>query len=89
MIADEHGILPFTSHTITMEHSVPQRSEEWYQLRRELVVTASRFGDAVGVGRGKPYHFYRYTKSVSESASDLFASNSYTTNHAVQLNVDA
>ena len=42
-----------------MEHPVEQRSTEWYRLRQELVVTASKFGDAVGVGRGKPYDFYR------------------------------
>jgi len=36
---------------------VEQRTVAWHQLRRSVCVTASRFGDAVGVGRGKPYHF--------------------------------
>jgi len=36
---------------------VDQRSTAWYELRRSLCVTASSFGDAIGVGHGKPYHF--------------------------------
>lgn len=63
-----------------MEHKVPQRSEEWYQLRRELVVTASKFGDAVGVGRGKPYHFYRSLLEV-----DTGSEESPYTRHGVEM----
>ena len=34
-----------------------QRSREWFQLRKSLLLTASRFADAIGVGTGKPYDF--------------------------------
>lgn len=42
-----------------MEHHVRQRSQEWYNLRKGKVVTGSRFADAIGVGKGKPYDFLR------------------------------
>ncbi|XP_045156240.2 uncharacterized protein LOC123522840 [Mercenaria mercenaria] len=42
-----------------MEHNVKQRSERWFELRTGMVVTASRFADAIGVGKGKPYDFLR------------------------------
>jgi len=34
-----------------------QRSGEWFQFRRSLLLTASRFGDAIGLGMGRPYDF--------------------------------
>lgn len=40
-----------------MEHQVKQRTPEWFDLRRHVVVTASCIADAVGGGRGKPYDF--------------------------------
>lgn len=46
-----------------MEHKVKQKSEEWYKLRKTVYLTASQFGDAVGVGRGKPYDFFKYIVS--------------------------
>ena len=36
-----------------------QRSEEWFELRGCVALTASRFGEALGVGRGRPYDFLR------------------------------
>ncbi|KAL8608832.1 hypothetical protein ACOMHN_034777 [Nucella lapillus] len=42
-----------------MEHRVKQRSQEWLKLRRSVTLTASQFGDAVGVGKGKPFHFFQ------------------------------
>jgi len=39
------------------ELPVDQRTEAWHHLRRSVCITASCFGDAIGVGRGKPYHF--------------------------------
>ena len=39
------------------EIDVKQRSAKWFELRQSVLLTASKFGDAVGVGRGKPYHF--------------------------------
>ena len=40
-----------------MEIDVLQGSKEWFELRYSLGLTASKFGDALGVGRGKPYDF--------------------------------
>jgi hypothetical protein len=42
-----------------MEHNVKQRSEKWFELRRGMVVTASRFADAIGAGKGKAYDFLK------------------------------
>lgn len=39
------------------EIHVQQRSARWFELRQSVLLTASRFGDAIGVGRGKPYDF--------------------------------
>ena len=36
---------------------VTQRSDEWFELRNSVSLTASQFGDALGVGRGRPAHF--------------------------------
>jgi hypothetical protein len=40
-----------------MEIDVRQKSDEWFELRNSLGLTASKFGEALGVGRGKPYDF--------------------------------
>ena len=43
---------------VGVEHKrARQRTEEWFRLRASCVLTASQFGDAVGVGRGRPIHF--------------------------------
>ena len=41
------------------EICVRQRSEEWFELRSCVALTASRFGEALGVGRGRPDDFLR------------------------------
>ncbi|XP_046350520.2 uncharacterized protein LOC124131345 [Haliotis rufescens] len=41
-----------------IEHKVQQRSLEWFSLRRNTLITASQFGDVIGVGRGKPFDFF-------------------------------
>jgi hypothetical protein len=41
-----------------MEHKIRQCSKEWHELRQQVPLTASQFGDAVGVGKGKPFHFF-------------------------------
>ena len=40
-----------------VEVDVSQGSEEWFELRQCVVITASRFGEALGCGKGKPFHF--------------------------------
>ena len=42
-----------------MEHRVKQRSHEWLKLQKSVPLTASQFADAVGVGVGKPFHFFQ------------------------------
>ncbi|XP_076466040.1 uncharacterized protein LOC143297525 [Babylonia areolata] len=42
-----------------MEHRVKQRSEEWFKLRQTVMLTSSQFADAVGVGKGRPFHFFQ------------------------------
>lgn len=49
-----------------MEHRVKQRSAEWFKLRKSVPLTASQFADAVGVGKGKPFHFLQ---SIVEKTS--------------------
>lgn len=41
-----------------MELNTTQRSEDWLDIRRSLLVTASRFADATGLGLGRPYHYF-------------------------------
>lgn len=41
-----------------MESKVQQRSKEWFQIRKSVFLTSSKFGDALGVGMGKPYDFF-------------------------------
>lgn len=41
-----------------MEIHVEQRSPEWFQLRQSVSITASNFGEAIGVGRGRPYDYF-------------------------------
>ncbi|XP_069138500.1 uncharacterized protein [Argopecten irradians] len=46
-----------------MEIDVKQRSKEWFQERKNVILTASRFGEALGVGRGRPFDFLSYLLS--------------------------
>ena len=43
-----------------MEVNVKQRTEEWFDERKAVLLTASRFGDAMGIGRGKPFDFLNH-----------------------------
>lgn len=55
-----------------MEIDVKQRSEEWFRERNKLVLTASRFGEALGVGRGRPFDYlcYLVQSETDEADSD-------------------
>jgi len=48
------------------EIKVDQNSAEWLELRQTVCLTASHFGDAIGVGVGKPYDFLRHLLSPVE-----------------------
>jgi len=65
------------------EIPVEQRSEVWYQLRHSVCVTASCFGDAIGVGRGLPYHFLQ---SLLEPQCD--DEDTVYTRHGLSLEAD-
>ncbi|CAI9733850.1 XP_029646454.1uncharacterized protein LOC115220466 isoform X2 [Octopus vulgaris] len=41
-----------------MEVKVKQRTPEWFEARKKVTLTASKFGEALGLGRGKPYDFF-------------------------------
>ena len=54
-----------------MEHRVKQRSSEWFKLRKSVPLTASQFADAVGVGMGKPFHFFQsIVEAKTENAEE-------------------
>ncbi|ESO94432.1 hypothetical protein LOTGIDRAFT_232288 [Lottia gigantea] len=40
-----------------MEHHVEQRSPAWFELKKKVALTASHFGDALGLGKGRSYDF--------------------------------
>ena len=67
------------------EVQVDQRTAAWRQLRRSVCLTASCFADAVGVGRGKPYHFLQ---SMLEPQCDDDDSGSVYTQHGLCLEAD-
>ncbi|XP_033750436.1 uncharacterized protein LOC117334751 [Pecten maximus] len=54
-----------------MEIDVKQRSKEWFQERKKVALTASRFGEALGVGRGRPFDFLCYL--VNSESEDVQA----------------
>ena len=51
------------------EIAVPQRSQEWFDLRRSVLLTASKFGDAIGVGSGKPFDFLQSLLHVDHNGN--------------------
>ncbi len=57
------------------EVEVPQRSEEWLELRSCVPLTASRFGDALGVGKGRPYDFLQALLCLDPDQLDEQVSN--------------
>ena len=64
----------FRSSDKTMEHRVKQRSPEWHQLRRNVLLTTSTFADAVGVGKGKPFHFFQSRMEQQGSEEEVIDS---------------
>lgn len=40
-----------------MEIKVKQKSAEWFDARKKVSLTASKFGEALGFGKGRPYDF--------------------------------
>ena len=40
------------------EIKVTQKTPEWMELRQGVQLTASKFGEALGVGKGRPYDFF-------------------------------
>ena len=40
------------------EIKVSQQTPEWMVLRQGVQLTASKFGEALGVGKGRPYDFF-------------------------------
>ena len=65
-----------------MEISVQQRSPEWFDLRKSVQLTASNFGEALGVGRGKPYDFFVYYLAEDEEEE-----TSSSTQHGINMEV--
>ena len=51
-----------------MESKVKQRTKEWFNIRKSVFLTSSKFGDALGVGMGKPYDFF--LSLISESTDE-------------------
>jgi len=67
------------------EVEVDQGTEAWYQLRQSVCITASRFGDAVGVGRGKPFHFLQSLLEPPDEDEDV---GTIHTQHGISLEPD-
>jgi len=64
---------------------VNQGTVAWHELRCSVCITASRFGDAIGVGRGKPYHFLQ---SLLEPPCDDDDLGDVHTQHGLSLEAD-
>lgn len=64
-----------------MEIKVKPRSAEWFEARKKVSLTVSKFGEALGFGKGKPYDFlvslvsgeeiYKQDDDASENQSGL------------------
>ena len=59
------------------EIKVKQQSEEWHKLRKSIPLTASVFGEAIGVGKGKPGDFLR--SLLDDDFATTGVSNVFTT----------
>ncbi|XP_072039472.1 uncharacterized protein [Amphiura filiformis] len=40
------------------EVTTTQLTPEWFEVRKQVQLTASKFGEALGVGKGRPYDFF-------------------------------
>ena len=65
------------------EVAVAQRSAEWFELRECMSLTASKFGEALGVGRGKPYDYL--CSLIYPDSENLNPVESMYTRHGTQL----
>ncbi|KAK3097723.1 hypothetical protein FSP39_012465 [Pinctada imbricata] len=69
-----------------MEHNVKQRSKEWFDLRKSVCLTASKFGDALGIGMGRPYDFFiSMVTEDAEEDEDLEVEESSNTKHGLTM----
>lgn len=67
------------------EIKVVQRTEEWHVLRNRVILTASAFGDALGLGRGKPYDFMSWLLSDDKQNKSESEIGNIWTEHGIQL----
>lgn len=68
-----------------MESKVKQRSKEWFDLRKSVYLTSSKFGDALGVGMGKPYDFFLSCMSDDTDEDDEEVTESTYTQHGITM----
>ncbi|KAK3579992.1 hypothetical protein CHS0354_025313 [Potamilus streckersoni] len=66
-----------------MEINVAQRSREWFDLRANVCITSSKFGDAVGVGKGKPWHFF--LAHIKENTDDDHMADNPCLQHGIEM----
>ncbi|KAL3866944.1 hypothetical protein ACJMK2_044191 [Sinanodonta woodiana] len=66
-----------------MEINVAQQSSEWFDLRARFCITSSRFGDAVGVGKGKPWHFF--LAHIEQNADDDYMEDNSCLQHGIAM----
>lgn len=67
------------------EIKVVQRTEEWHGLRNRVLLTASAFGDALGLGRGKPYDFLSWLLSDDKRDKSDSEMGKIWTEHGIRL----
>ncbi|XP_070577349.1 uncharacterized protein [Ptychodera flava] len=67
------------------EIQVRQRTEEWFELRQCVQLTASKFGEALGVGRGKPYDFFLSLLSDCTSSESGTGYDNHYTKHGNEM----
>lgn len=70
------------------EIKLQQRSLEWFQIRKSVLITASLFGDALGVGKGRPYDFLASLPSSDQDDSACDSESMHSncwTRHGIKL----
>lgn len=68
-----------------MESKVKQRSKEWFDIRQSVYLTSSKFGDALGVGMGKPYYFFLSLMSDDNDEDEEEVTESSHTQHGITM----
>eukprot|EP00056_Hartaetosiga_gracilis_P015665 m.242139 g.242139 ORF g.242139 m.242139 type:complete len:295 (-) comp30209_c0_seq1:256-1140(-) len=61
-----------------------QQSQEWFGFRRKFALTASRFGDAVGVGTGHPLDFLGYLHAMEAEIDEEESPPRIETAHGIE-----